>query len=486
MLVINTSVSSLNAQRKLSHSSKDLSVSFERLSSGLRINGAKDDAAGLSISTRMTAQAKGLQKSIQNSTDWISLFQTADGALNEMTNILQRIRELSVQSANGTNNDLDRASLSAEVTQLTEELDRIATTTQFNGIDLLNGDVQNSYIQFGANTGEDEAFTIQKLNGNNLGRGVHGGPNAPVDTTVATNNLVLHAKGQSFEIRDTVPADDTFSTSNAANSAIAKANAVNSQSDAHGVTFRVKGTTFTSTAAVGATSLDEDTFLTINNVKIAGFDIQNNDADGALSDAINAAYDQTGVSASVNAQGQLVLFAQDGRNIEFEVTGIGAAFAGQADNTATVTGGVIEAVSRETFSFDNNIVGAVSNDVAFGGNDILNATVGVYASEQTAVATYDISTRENAVRVLDVIEFALADVLETRAEVGAQQNRLESTVANLQVAHENLSASRSRILDADFAAESAQLAQSQIIQQAGVSVLSQANQNLSLALSLLS
>ena len=141
MLTVNTSISSLNAQRKLNNSGKSLAVSVERLSSGLRINSARDDAAGLAISNQMTAQTKGIQKSIQNSTDWVSLLQTADGALNEMSTILQRVRELAVQAVNDTNNDSDRSSLNQEVEELVSELDRIAKTTEFNGINLLDGGV---------------------------------------------------------------------------------------------------------------------------------------------------------------------------------------------------------------------------------------------------------------------------------------------------------------------------------------------------------
>lgn len=178
MLSVNKSTYSLNAQRQLNKSSKSLGVSLERLSSGLKINSARDDAAGLAITNQMTAQTRGLQKSVQNSTDWISLLQTADGALNEMTNILQRVRELAVQAVNDTNNDSDRNSLNEEVEQLVAELDRIAKTTNFNGVNLLNGGVTDLYMQMGANSGEDERFSIRKLDIENLGRGQFGGPQA--------------------------------------------------------------------------------------------------------------------------------------------------------------------------------------------------------------------------------------------------------------------------------------------------------------------
>ena len=486
MLVVNTSLASINAERNLASSGRSMGTAMERLSSGLRINGAKDDAAGLSISTSMNAQIRGVQKSIQNSTDWISLFQTAEGGLNEMSNILQRVRELSVQALNGTNNDSDRASLNAEVQELTEELDRIATTTQFNGISVLNGDLRDSYMQLGAYAGEDAVVNFQKMDAENLGRGVYAGPEASpgVDTSLGFNNLAFTFRDQSFNIRDTGASDDLVSTSLAANSAIAKANAINSSIDLDGFKVEAHNTRFVSGAVINSATLDTNTFLEINNVEISGFSIVSHDADGALTSAINAEFDKTGVIASVDDQGQLVLTAKDGRNIEFTTAGFGGAFAGEADNSTSVTGGNIRVLSNEGFTFANNLVGGQGNDQALGGNST-NALVQIFKGNDTTVSSYDISTLNGAQRTLDVIGFAIDDVNEMRAEFGALQNRLESTVANLQVNHENLSAARSRITDADFAQETAHLAKSQIIQQAGVSILSQANQSLSIALSLL-
>ena len=171
-LFINTNQSALNAQRQLTSTSNSLSTSFERLSSGLRINGAKDDAAGLSITTRFSAQIRGLNQAVRNSNDGISLAQTAEGALNETTNILQRIRELAVQSANDTNNDADRGSLQAEVGQLKKELDRIAETTNFNGNKILDGTFLSKDIQVGANVGETINVSIDGAATGDLARQV--------------------------------------------------------------------------------------------------------------------------------------------------------------------------------------------------------------------------------------------------------------------------------------------------------------------------
>ena len=310
MLSVNKSTYSLNAQRQLNKSSKSLGVSLERLSSGLKINSARDDAAGLAITNQMTAQTRGLQKSVQNSTDWISLLQTADGALNEMTNILQRVRELAVQAVNDTNNDSDRNSLNEEVEQLVAELDRIAKTTNFNGVNLLNGGVTDLYMQMGANSGEDERFSIRKLDIENLGRGQFGGPQATegVDPNLGFNNLAFRVNGEIYNIRDSVAEDDTVSTTLAANSVIAKAAAINASSDQHGVRMRVLGAQLTSDSAINATTLDADTYIEINDVKFSGFAFQDNDADGSLTDSINAATEETGVVASVSEEGELVLF----------------------------------------------------------------------------------------------------------------------------------------------------------------------------------
>jgi flagellin len=240
-LFVNSNLSSLNAQRSLNKSTIALGRSFERLSSGLRINGAKDDAAGLSITTRFSAQIKGLNQAVRNSNDGISLAQTAEGALNETTNILQRMRELAVQSANDTNNSNDRASLNAEILQLKDELDRIAETTNFNGNKVLDGNFLSRDIQVGANVGETIDVTIAGASTTDLGRQFR-------ETTSAVNTGAALLQGDlkfqssmpgasttPVEIRAAIDADDQLSTSLSGNSAIAKAAAINSSSEFSGV-----------------------------------------------------------------------------------------------------------------------------------------------------------------------------------------------------------------------------------------------------------
>jgi flagellin len=260
-LYINTNQSALNAQRKLTSTSGALSRSFERLSSGLRINGARDDAAGLSISNRFTAQVRGLNQAVRNSNDGISLAQTAEGALGETTNILQRIRELAVQSANDTNNESDRASLQAEVTQLVSELDRIASTTNFNGNKLLDGSFLARDLQVGANVGETLSVSVDAAGTDDLARQARYDSQDGTTKDLATGVVI-----NSSTIRDTVSADDQVSTFLNERSAIAKAAAINDSSSATGVRAIVGETEVVGISAIQSVDLDEDTYITLNGV----------------------------------------------------------------------------------------------------------------------------------------------------------------------------------------------------------------------------
>ena len=491
-LYINTNQGALNAQRQLTNTSNNLSRSFERLSSGLRINGARDDAAGLSITTRFTAQIRGLNQAVRNSNDGISLAQTAEGALNETTNILQRIRELSVQAANDTNNNSDRESLQAEVDQLVTELDRIATTTNFNGNKILDGTFLGRDLQVGANVGETIKVSISDAQTTALGRQVYEESASGVSTgaSFGINNLEISNKsGSGFAtIRATNAADDTFSTSNSSSSAIAKAAAINSATEFTGVKAIVGETKFTGDSNVGATVLDEDNFITINDQKITGFNVASNDADGKLVDAINAVSEDTGVVASLTSGGALELTAADGRNIEISASSLDTAQAlnietgmGSATLT-TVHGGGLTLQSKDQF----DVRGLTSTlNAALGNITTVTGTAVFGVNSTNAMGSVNISTRGGALKAIDTIDLALEQVSAERADLGALQNRLESTINNLSTTSENLSASRSRILDADFASETAALSRNQIIQQAGVSILAQANQQPQIALALL-
>jgi flagellin len=486
-LFINTNQSSLNAQRQLGGTSNALSTSFERLSSGLRINSAKDDAAGLSITTRFSAQINGLNQAVRNSNDGISLAQTAEGALNETTNILQRIRQLSVQSANDTNNSSDRSSLQAEVAQLKEELNRIADTTNFNGNKVLDGNFLARDLQVGANVGETISVSIDGAATTDLARQARYEANVAAAEFVSATAIgagaleITNAEGVSTDIRATVPADDQVSTSLASASGIAKAAAVNASSESTGVRAIVGTSDVTLNSSVDAIALDGTDFITLNDEKIAGFSVSQNDASGSLVDAINAVSDETGVVASLDADSRLTLTAADGRNIELTFSNVATAeslghdaAAGVAQENAT------SLVATSDFTLQGNDLFEVTGGAALGFTD------GLYGvNSDFSVDSVDISSRSGAVTAIDVIDLALEDVSSQRADLGALQNRLESTINNLSTTSENLSASRSRILDADFAQETAQLSRNQIIQQAGVSILAQANQQPQIALSLL-
>jgi flagellin len=470
-LYVNTNSSALNAQRQLNSTSNALGRSFERLSSGLRINGAKDDAAGLSITTRFSAQIRGLNQAVRNSNDGISLAQTAEGALNETTNILQRIRELAVQSSNDTNNDSDRASLQAEVAQLKSELDRIAETTNFNGNKVLDGSFLAKDIQVGANVGETLSVSIDAAATKDLARQARydGGDFVSASSFDGSNiSFLKQGTASTFlNVRGTVDADDSLSTSLKDASAIAKAAAINDLSDSTGVRAIVNKTETSGEAAVDAISLNAASFFSINGEKIAGFDVADNDADGNLVDAINAVSDETGVVASLDSSSQLVLTAADGRNIAVTTSSVAVSTAlgfnnyasgtdvastvGAAANvTAFVATGSLTLQSDKAFE-----LGTANSATLIGFQDAGSGVFGVNSA--SSVKMLDISTREGAVQALDTIDLALENVSSSRAKLGALQNRLESTINNLSTTSENLSASRSRILDADFASEIAQL-----------------------------
>lgn len=509
-LFINTNTSSINARRKLTSSSNALSRSFERLSSGLRINSARDDAAGLAISNRMTAQIRGLDQAVRNSNDGISLAQTAEGALNETTNLLQRVRELAVQSASDNNNPSDRASLNEEVTQLVDEINRIAQNTSFNGNKLLNGDIINSVLQVGANVGETISVRIDSADANQLARQMRRVSQVGVNANLAMGSLSIGTQidpttTKVTNIRTADATDDALSTSNRAFSAIAKAAAINDAYEFTGVQAIVGKTTVGSVVGatisgghqamgtIGGGNLTETDFFVLNGMKIAGFEVLQNDSDNSLVDAINAVIDETGVLASLDGNSQLVLTAEDGRNIEITLSsGTVSDRTGLLNVNAGAAAASLTAVFGGEITFQSN----QQVDIGFGANanqslgdmrlDNINAGTAIFGvSSDFAVQTLDISTRESSGLAIQIVDLALEQISSQRASLGAIQNRLESTINNLTTNSENLSASRSRILDADFAAETANLSRNQIIQQAGVSILAQANQQPQIALSLL-
>ncbi|MFZ5757652.1 MAG: flagellin [Pseudomonadota bacterium] len=382
MQVINTNVMSLTSQRALNSTGTSMATSMQRLSTGLRINSAKDDAAGLAISERMTTQIRGMNVAIRNANDGISLSQTAEGALSTVGENLQRIRELAVQSSNATNSNTDRNALQAEVSQLLSEIDRVADQTAFNGKKLLDGSFAGQVFQVGANAGE--TISIGSI----------------TDANTAALGSVSQATGGALSVA------------------------------ASGLTGYA-----TAIAAGG---------VTVNGVDIGAISGASSAAEraGQLVNAINNVSTQSGVGAAYDsATGQITL------------TSAAAITVAGTTNSATVAG------------YANGSIGTVTTTTG-----INSLSVGSYAGAQLAIQQVD---------------SALSTINSTRANLGAIQSRFGSTVSNLQSVAENLSASRSRIRDTDFAKETAELTRTQVLQQAGMAMLAQANQAPQSVLSLL-
>ena len=612
-LGINTNVASLSAQNQLGQSQNLSNQALERLSSGLRINSAKDDAAGLAISTRFQSQISGLNVATRNANDGISLAQTAEGALDEITNNLQRIRELAVQSANATNSDSDREALNQEVDQRIAEVNRIASQTSFNGLKVLDGTFGTQAFQVGANAGETISIagldsrgsqlgaTISQTSGlgaTSLGAGDAGettldvsgldfGGDITVSSTIGGETIDVAAatytdadalaaaiQGE-IDTNGNLP-DVTVAASDDGNSIVfsnASTTAVSATidiSDASGTQVTETQTTpvaidgdgtAAATAGVDLTNLDLTSGVTgsfdladggTNGTETISFALPAGGANdqAALIAAIQAELDASGVANSeitVAASGNDIQFTDAAGNETFTVTNLTLSDGGTANAS---TGGAVSELAAaeeqtiasrfedgETTSFSLNVAGeaievtdasnlqdvvaqingstkdtgvsafltssgddivfasakgenftaTITTDVDGDGTNEVDLTVDTSAdaNSNVSVNALDISTRAGSDQALVAVDFAIDQVNQFRSDLGAVQNRFESTIANLSTSVENLSASNSRILDADFAAETAKLSKSQVLQQAGISVLAQANARPQQVLSLL-
>ncbi|HJO35834.1 MAG: flagellin [Pseudomonadota bacterium] len=471
--VINTNIASLTAQRGLNRSQSALQTSLERLSSGLRVNSAKDDAAGIAIAERFTTQIRGLDQAARNANDGISLAQTAESAIGETTQLLQRVRELAIQSANATNSASDRQALQSEVSQLVAELDRVASTTEFNGIRILDGSFTSASFQVGANANQTIEFGITSVKSSSIG-GIATETGAEVAAAAATDITIAIGGGAAQEIASSAGFAVSGDTSKDATSAFAKAAAINDAglSDLS-VTAQTSGTQ--TVGAIGGTA--SDTYnLSVNGVAIyTNQDVSTALTNSALRDAINAESDRTGVIASLNG-GDLTLSAADGSNIT--VTESGTGFTAGTDGIS-VTGGDFDGVLRGTLTVSS------TDSIAVGGTTANVGLSAAIAKDASGINTVDISTVAGSQEAIQRVDSALGSLNAARASLGAVQNRFESTINNLQATSENISAARSRIVDADFAAETANLTRNQILQQASLSILAQANTLPQSALSLL-
>ena len=468
--VINTNLASLAAQRSLNSSQADVNTSLQRLSSGLRINGARDDAAGLAISQRMTAQINGLNQAARNAADATSLSQTAEGALSEVTNNLQRIRELAVQSANATNSAKDRTALQAEVTELMAEIDRVSNQTKFNGVNLLNGSFSGQNFQVGANASETVTISsIASSRSSDLGTfNGHVNTNVAFNATNATAaKAVVFAGGNN---------DGTTSIGTVAGDAKAIAAALNGAGLGFSASAGVTSIAGTTSNVTGFEASKTDTF-SVNGIAISftsSTDAGTNRATAVA--AINAQSATTGVTAT-DMGDKVKLEAADGRNIVTGFTSHGtnsstAAGYGLTANDAagalTTTGATLS-VTLSTSNTGNVQITGIA-----GGDGLANAAVAI-GDSGTALNANDVTTAAKATTMITAVDAALDSVNKSRASLGAIQNRFDSIVNSVLIASENQSAARSRIVDADFAQETAALTRGQILQQAGVAVLAQAN-----------
>lgn len=476
--IINTNIASLNAQRNLTTSQGSLANSLQRLSSGLRINSAKDDAAGLGISSRMTSQINGLNQAARNANDGISLAQTAEGALSEISNNLQRIRQLAVQSANASNSVTDRAALDAEAQQRIAEITRVGAQTQFNGLSLLDGTFSNQKFQIGAFSNQTIDITrIADSRATALGSHVltAGGSAMNAVTTgtslgagQAANNVAAQTN---MTVTTTTGGTTAPFTIAAESSAKAIAEAINTNAASVGVTAKATNSvTLSNITHAGTVSF---TLGGTSTAAISASVTDINDLTGLVA-AINGQSGSTGITAtftSTSAKNNITLTSSDGSDITLlDYVNNNAADASMTFGASVLTEGASDS-ARKTGSVT---LDSTKGRIDLGGGaqaTVFNSNNSAFAS----IASVSLTSATTSQSALDVIDAALAQVNSSRSDLGAIQNRFESTIANLQTASENLSASRSRIQDADFAAETANLSRAQILQQAGTAMLAQAN-----------
>ncbi|MBX9963007.1 MAG: flagellin [Burkholderiales bacterium] len=480
--IINTNIASLNAQRNLTTSQNSLSTALQRLSSGLRINSSKDDAAGLAIADRLTTQIRGLDQARRNANDGISLAQTAEGALAQTGEILQRIRELSIQSANATNSATDRKALNDEVNQLVQEVNRVANTTTFNGLKILDGTYQGQQFQVGANANETIGVSIQGASANDLKNNTislqSNTDNDGLGTVTAAANTAAAGNGVGAQTLTIAGASGSSTVSVAANDqASTIASSINAIVGNTGVAAKA-----VTTATIGTLSASGTVSFQINGGGTAtSVSAQVTTTDlTALAAAINDVSGKTGVTATLSADKASVSIKQaEGKDVVIE------GFTNSAGGTVQVDGSATAATNEALTSGGNDstrIAGQVTLNadqgftaVSSAGTDVIINGTTTTASSASLLSSVDISTVNNANNSIDIIDASLAQVNRIRASLGAIQNRFTNTISSLQTTSENLSASRSRIQDADFAAETAALTRAQILQQAGTAVLAQAN-----------
>jgi len=481
-LTVNTNVASLNTQRNLNASSSSLNNSLQRLSTGLRINSAKDDAAGLQISNRLTSQINGLSVAVRNANDGISLAQTAEGALQQSTNIMQRMRDLALQSANGSNSGTERAALQQEVSALQQELNRIADTTSFGGRKILDGTFGSQSFQVGANAFETINVTLSSFRADDMGA-YQRSLNAA--TGAATVNQLGSAKAGATLAANGVTANLTIQglkseTVAVSGSAKAVADKINTVAGSTGVTADAR-------TVVGLSVSADDTYeftLTGSNTS-SPVTIRATVANGDLNElarTINSESGKTGITATVDGS-EIKLVSENGDDIVIDAFKAGdtdsemtlQVYDYSGENALTAAKATLDNTNASARAVGTVELSSAKSFTTKASADTLEGNQTVNVSALNDVSNIDISTQIGSQKALEVLDKALSFVDSARAELGAVQNRFDAVIATLQVSVENAAASKSRIMDADFAAETANLTRAQILQQAGTAMVAQAN-----------
>ena len=491
MTSINSNIGALGAQASMNRANEAMSTAMSRLSSGLRINSAKDDAAGMAIADKMTAQIMGMGQAIRNATDGKNLIDTTESAHGEVSNMLQRVRELAVQSANDTNTGSDRGNIVAEARQLVAEINRVAQNTTFNGMKVMDGSFQNKSFQIGADAGQSLSISIDSAAATDIGANTLRSNVAIAASGGVTAGARLSISGQagsaSIDVTAGMSAQDL-------------ASAVNAASPQTGV----EATATTKAKISGMTQTGLVSFQ-INGTSIGNVAIANTGDLRAMRDAINSKSTTTGVSAAMGANnGEIILTDATGKNIN--ITNYTAANSGganqaemfvtglNADGTEADAAGNTDRVTVTNAAATASVTGQVAftstksftvNSTALGGSDVgfFSATANTSALE--SVASIDLSNAESAAKAIGVLDTALKQIASSRGAMGAISNRLDSTISNLTNISTSVQAAKSQIMDADFAAESTALARGQILAQASTAMLAQANASKQNMLSLL-
>ena len=529
MTVINTNTASINAQYNLNKVNQEMEKAMEQLSSGKRINSAADDAAGLAISTRMDSQVKGIGMAIKNAADAQSLVDTTDGAHQEITNILQRMRELSIQAANDTNVSSDRVSMQSEVTQLQAEINRISSQTTWNGMALLDGTFASKQFQIGAEANQTISMSVGTVNTANIG--AHQ-VNSVVNVASGTSNGMAAAGDVVITGAFGTSTIDVSTTDQSAKGLAAAVNAVTSETG-------VSATAITKVKLSGFSAADTVSF-TVNGTTTGAVAIASASDLRDLKDAINAIAGETGVTAALSGgqNSALELTDIDGDDItigSYETTSTATMLMTALDkdsataksSNSSSTDLIFRFKDVATTSTDASIADAVAytvtgqvsmssdesftlatihdaTDLEVGAGDTLSATTfdvvtadGEFfgasgtagtvttSSALSSVGTVNISTTTGAANAINIIDGALARISNARSDLGAVSNRLDHTMSNLGSIQINIGASQSRIQDADFAKVTGDLTKSQIMSQAATAMLAQANASKQGVLSLL-